>query len=79
MTIQEKFGARAETLRAEATKKAQELPGEAVSRLATGTRAPVQNLAKGLADLAKKLEAPRPKAAREPEGKAKPELKAKVG
>ena len=47
---------RAENLRVEATKKAQELPGEAVTRLASGTRAPIQNLAKGLADLAKRLE-----------------------
>ncbi len=49
---------RAEDLRATASKRAQALPGEAVSRLATGTRAPLQNLAKGLADLAKKLEPP---------------------
>jgi len=52
---------RAENLRAEATKRAQELPGEAVTKLATGTRAPIQNLAKGLADLAKRLDPPGPK------------------
>ena len=68
----EELRSRAESLRAEATKKAQELPGEAVTRLASGTRAPIQNLAKGLADLAKRLEpsGPRPvkdaKPAREP-------------
>jgi hypothetical protein len=48
--------ARADTLRANALKRAGELPSEAVHRLANGTRAPIQNLAKGLADIAKRLE-----------------------
>lgn len=44
--------------RAERTiKRAGELPGEAVSRLANGSRAPIQNLARGLAEMAKKMEA----------------------
>jgi hypothetical protein len=48
--------ARADTLRANALKRASALPGEAVSRLATGTRAPIQNLAKSLAEFAKRIE-----------------------
>lgn len=48
--------ARAESLRANALKRAGELPGEAVSKLVSGTRAPIQNLAKGLADMAKRIE-----------------------
>jgi hypothetical protein len=67
---------RAENMRAEATRKAQELPGEAVTRLATGTRAPIQNLAKGLADLAKRLEPPRPKPVKDPEVEPQPKTKA---
>ncbi len=53
---------RAESLRSEAAKRAQQLPGEAVSRIAIGTRTPVQTLAKSLAELAKKLDPPAPKA-----------------
>lgn len=53
---------RAQELRANAVKRVQEIPGDAVTKLATGTRAPLQNLAKGLADFAKKLEAPAPRA-----------------
>ncbi|HEY6101025.1 MAG TPA: hypothetical protein VIW03_16435 [Anaeromyxobacter sp.] len=52
----EELRARAESLRANALKRAGELPGEAVSKLASGTRAPIQNLAKGLADIARRLE-----------------------
>ena len=52
--------ARAESLRATAVKRAQAMPGEAVTKLATGTRTPLQNLARGLADIAKKLERARP-------------------
>jgi hypothetical protein len=71
---------RAENLRTEATKRAQQLPGEAVTRIATGTRAPIQSVAKGLAGLAKRLEPPGPKAVKDPEGAAaaKPEPKAKA-
>jgi hypothetical protein len=52
--------ARADSLRANALKRASELQTEAVHRLATGTRAPIQNLAKGLADMARRLEPPKP-------------------
>jgi ribosomal protein L10 len=52
--------ARADTLRAKTLKRASELPTEAVHRLATGTRAPIQNLAKGLADIARRLDAAKP-------------------
>jgi hypothetical protein len=65
---------RAEKVRVEATKKAQGLPGEAVTRLATSARTPLQRLAKGLATLAKRLEPPGPKAvkaAEAPEAKVK--------
>jgi hypothetical protein len=53
--------ARAEEMRASALKRVQELPGGALSRIATGSRAPVQNLARGLAHIAKRFEAPPPK------------------
>jgi hypothetical protein len=66
---------RAEKVRAEATKKAQELPGEAVTRLATRARTPVKRLAKELAQLAKRLEPPGPKAVKDPET---PEAKVKA-
>jgi hypothetical protein len=52
----EQLKARAEQVRASAAKRVSGMPAEAVSRLATGTRAPVQNLARGLAEMAKKLE-----------------------
>lgn len=48
-----------EDLRAKAEKtikRAGDLPGEAVSRIASGTRPPIQNLARGLAEMAKKME-----------------------
>lgn len=60
--------ARAVSMRSEATKRAQAVPGDAVEFLATGTRAPLQSIAKQLAELAKKLEAPAPKVV--PDGKA---------
>jgi hypothetical protein len=69
---------RAGSLRSEATKRAQELPGDAVSKLATGTRTPVQTLAKQLAELAKKLEAPAPKPVKAVEAKAEPKVVAKA-
>lgn len=47
---------RAESLRANALKRAGELPGEAVTKLASGTRAPIQNLARSLAEMAKRIE-----------------------
>lgn len=56
--------ARADTLRASAVKRVQAIPAEAVGKIVSGTRTPVQNLARGLADMAKKFEAPGPKAVR---------------
>lgn len=65
---------RAVNMRSEATKRAQDLPGEAVTRIATGTRAPLQMLAKQLAEAAKRLEpAPAPKPVKPTE--VKPEAK----
>jgi hypothetical protein len=61
---------RAGNIRSEATKRAQELPGEAVTRIVTGSRAPVQTLAKQLAELAKRLEPPAPKAVKATDAKA---------
>jgi hypothetical protein len=52
----EAWRVRAENLRAVALKRAGAMPGEAVSALATGTRKPIQNLAKGLADIARRIE-----------------------
>lgn len=57
----EALRARAENLRATAIKRVTEMPGEAVSAIATGSRVPVQNLARGLERIAKRLE-PAPKA-----------------
>jgi len=64
---------RAGTARTNALKRVAELPGTAVVALASGTRAPVQNLAKGIAEMAKRIEVrpngaandklPKPKAA----------------
>ncbi len=54
---------RAESLRTNALRRAGELPGEAVSKLVSGTRTPIQNLAKGLADIAKRIEPAPPKPA----------------
>ena len=69
---------RAVSMRSEATKRAQDLPGEAVSRIVTGSRAPVQTLAKQLAELAKKLEPPAPKAVKPNEAKADAKAEPKV-
>lgn len=52
----EELRTRAENIRANAMKRAGELPGEAVSRIASGTRSQLQTLAKGLADFAKRIE-----------------------
>jgi hypothetical protein len=49
---------RAETLRSSALKRVAEMPGDAVSAIAGGSRVRVQNLAKGLERIAKKLELP---------------------
>lgn len=57
----EQIRARAEKMRASALKRVQEMPGDAVSRLVTGTRTPVQNLARGLAEMAKRFEPPPPR------------------
>lgn len=56
--------ARAEQLRATALKRVNQIPGNAVSALASGSRGPVQNLARELERLAKLVEPP-------PEAKAK--------
>jgi hypothetical protein len=48
--------ARAESLRAAAVKRVGGIPGSAVSAIATGGRTPVQTLARGLAELSKKLD-----------------------
>jgi hypothetical protein len=67
---------RAETMRASALKRVQDMPGDAVTRIATGTRAPVQTLARGLAEIAKKFEPPSPKpVVVEAKGEGKPEAK----
>jgi len=47
---------RAEQLRAKAMKRVNEMPGTAMAALASGTRAPVQNLARELERLAKLIE-----------------------
>ncbi len=65
---------RAVNIRTEARKRAQDLPGEAVSRLATGSRAPLQTLAKQLAELAKRLEPPAPKAVKPTDSKQEPKV-----
>jgi len=67
--------ARAENLRANALKRVEALPGDAVTKLATGTRTPVQNLAKGLAEWAKRIEPPKPKAVETKAAELKPEPK----
>ncbi len=69
---------RAHELRVNAEKRVQEIPGDAVTRIATATRAPLQNLAKGLAEIAKKLEPPAPRAVKPVEGEAKGEKVAKT-
>jgi hypothetical protein len=74
----EELRSRAVSMRSEATKRAQELPGEAVSRIATGSRAPLQTLAKQLAEFAKKLDPPTPKAVKPTEVKAEPKSEPKV-
>jgi hypothetical protein len=67
--------ARAENLRASATKRVQEMPGTAVSALASGGRTRLQHLSRGLEEISKRLEAPpRPNggtAAQEPAGEPK--------
>lgn len=47
---------RAESLRNSAMKRVQVMPGEAVELIATGSRGPIQTIAKSLAEFAKKLE-----------------------
>jgi hypothetical protein len=72
--------ARADDLRATAVKRAGEIPGQAVTQLATRTRTPIRNLARELAEFAKRFEAappakpsvvkPAPEEAAEPAAKA---------
>jgi hypothetical protein len=47
---------RAEKVRDTAMKRMQEMPADAVEKIVHGSRGPIQNLAKGLAGMAKKLE-----------------------
>jgi hypothetical protein len=47
---------RAETLRNSAMKRVQGMPAVAVERIVTGSRGPIQNLARSLGELAKRLE-----------------------
>lgn len=72
----EELRARAEKVRANALKRAGELPGEAMSKLAKGTRTPIQNLAKGLADIAKRIEPPpaKPEGAKAAEPRTEPKV-----
>jgi hypothetical protein len=58
--------ARAENIRASAMKRVAEMPGEAMSKIATGSRVPVQNLARGIERIARRLDAREPPA-NEPE------------
>lgn len=53
--------ARAESFRTSTIRKVEALPGDAVSKLATNSRTPVQSLAKGLAEWAKRIEPPKPR------------------
>lgn len=53
---------RAENLRAAAVKRVGEIPGSAVSAIATGGRTQIKSISRGLAELSKKLdEKPAPK------------------
>src|SRR5512133_2215743 len=52
----EGWRARADDLRTTAMKRVAEMPGSAVSALATGSRAQLQTLARGLAEIARRLE-----------------------
>ncbi len=54
--------ARAENLRTNAIKRVAEMPGEAVSRIANGSRVPVQNLARGIERLVRRLDEKEPPA-----------------
>jgi len=75
----EAWRARAENLRATAVKRAGEMPGEAVSALVSGTRAPIRSLAQQLVEIAKriepeKVEKSRPAENAEPPRKAPPKV-----
>lgn len=52
----EELKLRAEKVRDSAMKRVQEMPAEAVEKIVSGSRGPIQNLAKSLAGIAKKLE-----------------------
>jgi hypothetical protein len=52
--------ARAESFRASALKRVAEMPSTAVTAIATTSRVPVQNLAKGIERIAKRLEVTEP-------------------
>lgn len=70
--------ARAEKVGTSTLKKVESLPAEAVTKFAANTRTPVKNLAKSLAELARKMEPPKPRAVAkpaEPKAEARPESK----
>jgi hypothetical protein len=52
----EAWRARAESLRDAAVKRARQMPGEAVSALASGTRVPLRTLSRQLGEIAKRIE-----------------------
>jgi len=62
----EELKARAENLRASAVKRVAEMPGSAVNAIASTSRVPVQNLARQLERMAKKLEPAAPAPAKAP-------------
>ena len=69
---------RAENIRTSALKRMQDMPGDAVSKIATGTRAPLQNLARSLAEIAKRFEPPPPKSVTSVEAQAEATAEPKV-
>lgn len=71
----EAWRARAEHLRTAAVKRAGEMPGEAVTAVVSGTRAPLRNLARQLGEIAKRLE---PETTSEPAKQGERAKKAKV-
>lgn len=71
----EAWRARAESLRDAAVKRARQMPGEAVSALASGTRVPLRTLSRQLGEIAKRIE-PERNAQAEAEKKAEAPRKA---
>lgn len=69
--------ARAENLRATAARRVQEMPGTALSALATGGRTQLQHLARGLEQISRRLEAAPPVRANGGTGAQEPANEAK--